>query len=134
MRIFKSTSNYVIAFFAYGMSALLSFHRSPQKSLSVPRADAFICFSQVVVSFCVALLFISLMRRTTYGIEKAALALTGVYFIFYSLSTLQTFGYLPPLFSSTHPIFVIITCLSAIVAGVRMVQVLSNQRNEISPK
>lgn len=134
MRIFKNSSTYVIAFLAYTMCALLSFHRSAKQSLSVPRADAFICFSQVAVSSCVAFLFFSLMRKTTYAIEKAALALSGVYFVFYSLSTLRTFGYLPAFFSARHSLFVIITCLSAMVAGVRMVQVLSNQRNETSPK
>jgi len=123
MRILRSTSNYVVTFLAYAICALLSFHHSVKKTSSVAHADTFICFSQVVISFCVALLFFNLMRKTTYAIEKAAIALSGAYFILYSLTVMQTFGYLPTLLSSNRPIFVVITCLSAVLVGIRMMQV-----------
>jgi hypothetical protein len=127
MRLFKSPGNYVVAFLACAACALLSFHHPVRATPSTLRVDKLVCFSQVLGSFCVAFLFFKMMKKTTYIIEKTALALSGAYFVLYLLSVLQTFGYLPRGLSSNRPIFVTITGSLAVLAGLRLFQVLSDQ-------
>ena len=123
--LLRTKGNYVIAFIAYGISALLAFHQSAKTPPMVTHANVFNCIVQVVVSFGVTIFFFSLTPKTTYAVEKGVLALSGAYFILYLLTVLQTFGYLPAVLSSNRPLFVIITCSSAVLVGIRVVQVLA---------
>jgi hypothetical protein len=125
MRLFDATSTYLYIFFAYALNALFllfhsakaptSFHGPPDLLVLIPKVASMV--------FGVALSFASI-RKTSSLIERVVLILTGALCCLFLVSVLSEVGFEWAGFPRSHSAFVIVSCAAAVLAGIRVFQLM----------
>jgi hypothetical protein len=77
----------------------------------------------VTALVCVIVL-VALFRRTNNVLERAAVVLTSLYFLWWALELLSSYGYAWMSFGSSLTVSSIIFALATILVGVRTTQVM----------
>jgi len=131
MRLFKEKKMYVYVFCVYAITALFLLLHTVKKSVPVHR-DALlsIVIPQVIGMSLLAVMASLATRRTSNILEKCALVLTGIVCVLSVVSVFPKFGYDVPTLLIDHSVFVTVSCAAAVLAGWRMLQVVTEKRNE----
>jgi hypothetical protein len=130
MRLFDATSTYVYIFCAYALNALVLLFHSTKGSMSSHRPpDLLVLVPMIVGMMLGALLSFSSIRKTSNLIEKSVLILTGAICLLFLVGALPEIGYEWANFSFSHAAFVIVSCVAAVLVGVRVLQLVRFSRN-----
>ncbi len=130
MRLFDATSTYVYIFCAYALNALVLLLHSTKGPISSHRTpDLLILVPMIAGMMFGALLSFVSIRKTSSLIEKGVLILTGVLCLLFLVSVLPEIGYEWANFPFSHAIFVIISCVAAVLVGIRVLQLVRFSRN-----
>lgn|SRR5215469_1638012 len=125
MRLFDAKSTYVYIFCAYALNALFLLLHSPKVPTSSYESSNFLIVVPKIVGMIFgAVLSFASIRKTSSLIEKTVLILTGLLCLLVLASVLPKVGYEWANFSFSHSIFVIVSCVAAVLAGIRALQVL----------
>lgn len=125
MRLFDATSTYVYIFCMYALNALFLLLHSTKSPISSHRSlDLLVLVPMVVgMMFGAFLSFVSI-QKTSNIIEKAVLILTGILCLLFLISVLPQVGYEWANFPFSHAIFVIVSCVAAVLTGIRVFQLV----------
>ena len=125
MRLFDATSTYVYIFCAYALNALFLLLHSTNSPMSSHRSPDFLVLVPMIVgmTFGASLSFVS-TRKTSSMIEKTVLILTGVLCLLFLISVLPKAGYEWANFPFSHAIFVTVSCVAAVLTGIRVFQLV----------
>lgn len=122
---------YVYVFCVYAITALFLLSHTVKRSVPAHRGALFsIVIPQVIGMSLLAVMASVATRRTSNILEKCALVLTGIICLLSVVSVFPKFGYDVPGPLIDHSVFVTISCAAAVLAGWRMVQVVTDKRNE----
>lgn len=130
MRLFREKKIYVYVFCVYAITALFLLSPTVKKSVPAHRGALLsIVIPQVVGMSLLAVVVSFAIRRTSNILEKCALILTGIICLLSVVSVFPKFGYDLPRPLIDHSVFVIVSCAAAVLAGWRMLQVVTDKRN-----
>lgn len=135
MLLLKAPRNYIIAFVAYAANAFyvlrLSLWHGFNSTMPMPQRGVLIP-SVVGVSFF-ALILPALVKDTSSAVERAVILLTEILLILYLAEALYALGFRWALVPLDQVMFTIFSCGAALLAGLRMLQVMRISQN-VSPK
>jgi hypothetical protein len=125
MRLFKETSTYVYIFLAYALNALFLLLHSAKEPLASPKPPDLLVFIPMIVGMMAGAVmsFVSI-RNTSIFVEKGVLILTGLLCLLFVISTLPRLGYGWAAFPFSRPLFIVISCVAAVLVGVRVLQLV----------
>jgi glucan phosphoethanolaminetransferase (alkaline phosphatase superfamily) len=125
MRLFDATSTYVYIFCAYALNALVLLLHTTKNPTSTLRSPDFLVLIPMIVGmvFGALLSFVSI-RKTSSRIEKTVLILTGALCVLFLIGVLPKVGYEWANFPFSHAIFVIVSCIAAVLTGIRVFQLV----------
>jgi hypothetical protein len=130
MRLFDATSTYVYIFCAYALNALVLLLHSTKGPISSNRPpDLLVLVPMIVGMMFGALLSFVWIRKTSSLIEKSVLMLTGVLCLLFLVSVLPEIGYEWANFRFSHLIFIIVSCVAAVLVGIRALQLVRLSSN-----
>jgi glucan phosphoethanolaminetransferase (alkaline phosphatase superfamily) len=135
MRLFDATSTYVYIFCAYALNALvLLLHTTKNPTSSHGSPDLLVLVPMILGMVFGALLSFVSIRKTSSRLEKTVLILTGVLCLLFLISVLPKAGYEWANFPFSHAIFVIVSCIAAVLTGIRVFQLVrfSKENNALS--
>lgn len=133
MRLFKAKRLYIYVFCVYAINALfLLFHYGKKSAPTDGAVGLSIVVPQVIGMLFVALVASLATRRTSSILERCILILTSIICLLFVASVLPKFGYNPPSPLRDYSIFAAVSCLTALLAGWRMLQlVMSDKGNDV---
>lgn len=124
MRLFRAKTTYIYVFCVYAANAWFLLRHAVKKSIAVHRTPFLpIVLPQVIGMLLLAVLAFLAMRRTSNGLEKFVLVLTGIICLLFVAGVLPEYGYNLPDSLHLHSLFVAASCAAALLAGWRMLQV-----------
>ena len=122
MTIFKTTRAYIIAFVLYAVCVLPMIRAGLRREWFLHTPDAHPQFVNIVGAlFCVAF-FVSLMRKTTSLLEKAALVSTLAVCVLWMLNILAAYGLQWLSFPANFAVSTGIAVIATALVGVRAMQ------------
>lgn len=128
MRLFKAKSTYVYLFCVYAINALFLLFHTVNKHPPVHTTPPLIVVSQVIGMVFLAALAFFAIQRTSIGLEKWALALTGSICLLFVAGVLPEYGL--PSAPHLHSVFVATSCATALLVGWRTLQIVTEKGNE----
>lgn len=133
MRLFKAKGLYIYVFCVYAINALfLLFHHGKKSTPTDGAVGLSIALPQVIGMLFLAVVASLATRRTSSVLERCVLILTSIICLLFVASVLPKFGYNPPRPLHDYSIFVAVSCLAALLAGWRMLQlVMTDKRNDV---
>jgi predicted neutral ceramidase superfamily lipid hydrolase len=130
MRLFRAKSTYVYLFCVYAINALFLLFHSVKKYAPLHATPLLIAVSQVLGMVLLAVLAFFAIRRTSSGLEKCVLVLTGSICLLFVAGVLSEYGYSLPSPLHLHSAFVVTSCATALLAGWRTLQIMTGKENE----
>ena len=131
MRLFQDKKMYIYIFCAYAMIVLsLLPHTARRSAPTHEGAVLSIVIPQTIGMSLLALLASLAVCKTTNILEKWALILTAIICLLSVVSVFPKFGYSVPGLLIDHFAFLTVSCAATILVGWRMLQVVTDRRNE----
>jgi hypothetical protein len=131
MRLFKEQKMYIYVFCVYAITVLFLLSHTVKKSVPAHGGALLsIVIPQVIGMSFLAVIATLATRKTSNILEKCALILTGIICLLSVVSVFPKFGYDVPKPLIDHSVFVAVSCVVAVLAGWRMLQVVTDKRNE----
>jgi hypothetical protein len=130
MRLFRAKSLYVYLFCVYALNALFLLFHTVSKHVPLQTTPVLIVVSQVIGMVALAVLAFLAIRRTSSGLEKCLLILTGSICMLFVAGVLPEYGYGLPMSLHLHSVFVVTNCATALLAGWRTLQIFTGKGNE----
>lgn len=130
MRLFRAKSAYVYLFCVYALNALFLLFHTVKKHVPLHATPLLIVVSQVIGMALLAVLAFWAIRRTSSGLEKCVLVLTGSICLLFVAGVLPEYGYGLPISLHLHSVFVVTSCAAALLAGWRTLQIVTGKGNE----
>ncbi len=130
MQLFRTKSTYVYLFCVYAINASFLLLHTAKKRAPLRTAPSLIIISQVIGMVFLAVLAFLAVRRTSIGLEKGVLVLTGSICLLFVAGVLPEYGYDLPGTLHLHSIFVATSCAAALLAGWRTFQIVTGKGND----
>jgi hypothetical protein len=131
MRLFKATSTYVYIFCAYVLNAIVLLLHSVKSSPSSHNpADLLVLIPMIVGMLAGAVMSFFSIRHTSIFVEKSVLILTGLLCLLFVISTLPGLGYEWAAFPFSRPLFIVISCVAAVLVGARVLQLVCSSNDQ----
>ncbi len=130
MQLFKAKSTYVYLFCVYAINALFLLFHAVKKHAPLRTTPPSIVVSQVIGMVLLAVLAVFAIRRTSSGLEKWVLVLTGTICLLFVVGVLPEYGYGLSVAPDLHSVFVATSCATALLAGWRTLQIVTGKGNE----
>jgi hypothetical protein len=130
MQLFRAKSTYVYLFCVYAINALFLLFHTVKKHAPLRTTPPLIVVSQVISMVLLAAMAFFAIRRTSIGLEKCVLVLTGSICLLFVAGVLPEYGHGLPSALHLHSVFVATSCATALLAGWRTLQVVTGKGNE----
>ena len=124
MNIFKTRRAYVGAFGVYLWGFLVTIRAFVRHLHTDGGQVRHPSLMNIVTALVCMIVLVSLFRRTDNVLERAAVVLTSLYFLWWALEMLSGYGYAWMSFGSSLTVSSIIFALATILVGVRTAQVI----------
>jgi 4-amino-4-deoxy-L-arabinose transferase-like glycosyltransferase len=127
MRLFKGKGTYIFVFCVYAVNALfLLFHTV--KTPPLHTTSLTIVVPQVIGMSLLAVIALVAIRRTSSAIERGVLVLTSVICALFVARVAESNGCDLPALLYSHSVFVVVSCVAALLAGWRLLEVAVTER------
>jgi hypothetical protein len=129
MRLFRAKSTYTYLFCVYAINAVfLLFHTVKNHAAPFHPTPWTIVVPQVVGMLVLGVMALVAIRRTSSVIEKSVLFLTTVICLLFIAGVAESHGIELPAPLHSHSAFVGASCITAVLAGWRLLEVVMTKR------
>lgn len=130
MQLFRAKSTYIYLFCVYAINAFVLVFHAAKKPPHMHPTPTLIVVSQVIGMLFLATLAFLAIRRTSSGLEKCVLVLTGGICLLFVAGRLPEYGYGLPSQLHLHSVFVVTSCTTALLAGWRTLQIVTGKGSD----
>ena len=128
MRLFRTKSTYVYLFCAYAINAVFLLFHTVKNHAPLHTTPLTIVVPQVIGMLLLAVMALVAIRRTSSVIERSVLVLTSVICLLFIAGVAEWNGYDLPAPLHSHSVFVAVSCVAALLAAWRLLEVAVMER------
>jgi hypothetical protein len=130
MRLFRAKSTYLYLFGVYAINALFLLFHNVKETAPLHTTPLLIVVPQVTGMLLLAVIALMATQKTSSVLEKIILVLTSVICALFIASVVKARGYNMPSPLYSHSLFVAVSCVAALLAGWRLLDVALVERAE----
>lgn len=128
MRLFRAKSTYISLFCVYALNAVFLLFYTVKNHAPLHTTPLTIVVPQVIGMLLLAVIALVAIRRTSSVIERSVLVLTSIICLLFIAGVAESIGCDLPAPLHSHPVFVAVSCVTALLAAWRLLEVAAMER------